>query len=420
MVPALIIARHHLVRMVRNPGLIVILAAIPVTLALIEYAAFGPTVASGTLPPITVLVLDEDDTILSRAVPQIFTGNGPVRGMFETAAVTDRATAQHMFQRNQASALVVVPKGFQLALLAGSTAELQFVPNPLQTFSPAIVRSVLDMTTLVGNGLYKQAADPIRRINTVQTSGRPLAADDVAEISRGLFEAGRRLNGFRMLAGTPLTVVRPAGQRETGFGGSSREFFAFIFPGLVIFGLMFISQAIALRLMRDRVMGMDRRVSVAPVSPASRYLGSLLFFAGALVMLLFLMMLVGAFIFRIQLRNPPALLALALGFALFASGLHLTIIGVAKDDRSATFIGSALIMVLSLLGGTFVPAETYPPFLRSLAFLMPNGAAQQGLIDVLAHGQTLAQVSGRVLTTWIWALALTVTAVLTMRSHQRA
>ena len=415
---ALIIARHHLVRMVRNPWLIVILAAVPVTLAIIEYAAFGPTIASGKLPPITVLVLDEDDTFLSGAVPQIFTGSGPMRDMFETAAVTDRATAQHMFQRNQASALVVVPKGFQLALLAGNTAELQFVPNPLQTISPGIVRSVLDMTTLVGNGLYKQAADPIRRINALQTSGRPPAADDVAEISRGFFEAGRRLNGFRTLQDTPLTVVRPAGQRDTGFGRGSREFFAFIFPGLVIFGLMFISQALALRLMRDRVLGMDRRISMAPVSAASRDLGSLLFFNGALVALLFVMMLVGAAIFRIELRNPPALLALAIGFALFASGLHLTIIGIAKDDRSASFIGTALVMVLALLGGTFIPAETYPPFLRSVAFLMPNGAAQQGLVDVLAHGQTLAQVSGRVLTTWIWALVLVVTAVITMRSHQ--
>jgi len=50
---------------------------------------------------------------------------------------------------------------------------------------------------------------------------------------------------------------------------------------------------------------------------------------------------------------------------------------------------------------------------------MPNGAAQQGLVDVLAHGQTLAQVSGHLLTTWIWALALVVTAVIAMRSHQR-
>jgi len=78
------------------------------------------------------------------------------------------------------------------------------------------------------------------------------------------------------------------------------------------------------------------------------------------------MMLVGAAIFRIELRNPAALLALAIGFALFASGLHLTIIGIAKDDRSASFIGTALVMVLSLLGEpSFRPKPTRPFYAAS-------------------------------------------------------
>ncbi len=416
---AFYIARHHLYRMVRNPGLIVILAAIPVTLALIEYAAFGPTVASGRLPPIKVLVLDEDDTFLSRAVPQLFTGGGPMRDMFETSAVADRAAARSLFQRNEASALVIVPNGFQQAFLSGQRAELQFAPNPLQTFSPAIARSALEMMALIGNGLYGQAADPIRRVNTLGASGRTPSSDDIAEIARGFFAAGQRLSGLRAVGNAPLTVVRPTGRRETGFAGSSSEFFAFIFPGLVIFGLMFISQALALRLMRDRVQGLERRVSIAPVAPAARYLGSLLFFIVALVALLALLMLIGAAIFRIELRNPPALLALAVGFAIFASGFHLTIIGVAKDDRTASFAGSGIVMVLSLLGGAFLPAENFPPFLRSLAYAMPNGAAQQGFIDVLAHGRSLLQVSTHLLTTWAWAIALTATAVWTMRSAHR-
>jgi ABC-type multidrug transport system permease subunit len=417
-VNALIIARHHLVRLVRSPGLIVILAAIPITLALIEYAAFGPTVASGKLPPIKVLVLDEDQTFLSRAVPQLFTGGGPMKDTFETSAVSDRAEAQGLFQHNQASALIVVPTGFQQAILSGNTAELQFAPNPLQTISPAITKSALDMMALIGNGLYRQAAEPIRRVNQLRLNRQSPTSDDIAEISRDFFEAGQRLTGLRSLTNVQLTVVRPTGERETGFAGSPRQFFAFIFPGLIIFGLMFISQAIALRLLRDRAQGVDRRIAIAPVSTASRYLGSLLFFNAALLVLLVLLIAIGAAVFRIELRDPPALLAFATGFALFASGLHLAIIGVAKNDRSASFIGTAIITVLSLLGGTFIPAETYPPFLRSLAFITPNGAAQQGFVDILAHGRTLADVSGRLIITWCWALAVMAAALATMRSAQ--
>ncbi|HYT74450.1 MAG TPA: ABC transporter permease, partial [Vicinamibacterales bacterium] len=245
--PAFIIARYHLLRVFRNPGLILILLAIPVTLAVIEYAAFGPTVASGKLPPIKVLLLDEDTSFASALVPQMFTGGGPLKDMFETAAVPDRAAARELFQKNDASALIVVPRGFQDALLAGTRAELQFAPNPLQTFSPEIAAAVLDMTTTIGNGIYGQAAAPLQRINAARTAGQPLSSDDVAEISRGFFEAGQRLNGLKAVGNLTVTAVRPTGERE-GPGANPKAFFAFIFPGLVIFGVMFISQSLALRL----------------------------------------------------------------------------------------------------------------------------------------------------------------------------
>ncbi len=408
--PAFIIARYHLLRVFRNPGLILILLAIPVTLAVIEYAAFGPTVASGKLPPIKVLLLDEDTSFASALVPQMFTGGGPLKDMFETAAVPDRAAARELFQKNDASALIVVPRGFQDALLAGTRAELQFAPNPLQTFSPEIAAAVLDMTTTIGNGIYGQAAAPLQRINAARTAGQPLSSDDVAEISRGFFEAGQRLNGLKAVGNLTVTAVRPTGERE-GPGANPKAFFAFIFPGLVIFGVMFISQSLALRLMRDRVRGVERRLSVTPISQASQIAGSFLFMAAGLVVILAVLMAVGAIVFRIELRNPVALLGFAAGFAIFASALHLMIIAIARNERSASFMGSGLIMLLSLLGGTFFPAEIMPPFLRSVAFVMPNGAAQQGFVEVLAHGRTLADVSARMLTTWGWAIGTLAIAV---------
>jgi ABC-2 type transport system permease protein len=246
-----------------------------------------------------------------------------------------------------------------------------------------------------------------------------LTADDIGVISRGFFEAGQRLSGLRSVGNLKVTAVRPTGEKEGA--ASPKVFFAFIFPGLVIFGVMFISQSLALRLMRDRVRGVERRVSVTPISPASQIAGSFLFVAAGLIVMLALLMGVGAVVFRIELRHPLALLAIALGLAIFAAALHLMIIAVARNERSASFIGSGLVMLLSLLGGTFFPAENMPPFLRTVAFVMPNGAAQQAFVDVLAHGRTLADTSARVLTTWGWALAtLTIALVATSRRAGRA
>jgi hypothetical protein len=69
-----IIAAHHLRRLAKSPGLVLLLAGVPVALALVEYAAFGPSAASGRLARIKVLVIDDDNTPASRGVPRCFIG----------------------------------------------------------------------------------------------------------------------------------------------------------------------------------------------------------------------------------------------------------------------------------------------------------------------------------------------------------
>jgi ABC-type multidrug transport system permease subunit len=69
-------------------------------------------------------------------------------------------------------------------------------------------------------------------------------------------------------------------------------------------------------------------------------------------------------------------------------------------------VGSVVVLVLSLVGGSFVPAEQFPPFLRSLAVLVPNGAAQQGFIDILVHKAPLSALGGRLAIVWAWGLAV--------------
>jgi ABC-2 type transport system permease protein len=403
---AFIIAAHHLRRVVRNPGLVLVMLAIPLTLAVIEYAAFGRTAAAGRLPPTTVLFLDEDDTILSGAVPQVFSG-GPAKDFFELAQVADREEAARRFKRGQAAALIVVPKGFQASLLGGERSEIGFYPNPIQTIGPEIARSMLEMTIVIGNGLYAQALEPISRVKAILDAGREPDADEVAAISRGFFEAGQRLSGLQGLTNLTVGVQRPGdAAARTGFGGDPSQFFAYVFPGLAIFGLLFVAQSLAMRLMRDRLRGLQRRLVVTPAGAGQVMAGGVIYLVTALAALLVFLALIGAVVFLIQLRDPLALAALGCGFVVFAAGLHLLSISLARSDRSAGFVGSVIVLVLSLIGGTFIPSEQYPPFLRSLATLVPNGAAQQGFIDVLVHKIPLAGLTGRLAVTWGWGLAV--------------
>jgi ABC-2 type transport system permease protein len=401
---AVAIAVHHLRRVARNPGLILLLLAIPLTIALIEYAAFGQTAAAGKLPPTKVLFLDEDRSLASGAVPQVFAGS-PVKDMFELAHVADRDEAVRLFKKSQAAALIVVPKGFQDNLLAGRRAELVFFKNPIQTIGPEIAKNVLEMTVVIGNGLYGQALEPIRRIRQLVEGRRDPTPDEVADMSRGFFEAGRRLASLQGLQNMKVGVIRPGEtSSKTGFGNDSKQFFAYVFPGLVVFALMFIAQSLAMRLLRDRMKGLQRRIAITPTSGWAVVFGGAVFMVVAMIALLLVLAALGAVVFRLELRDPVALLTIGVGFALFASGLHLLSNSLAKTDRGASFVGGVVVMMLALVGGSFVPADQFPPLLRGVAMAVPNGAAQQGFIDVLVHKLPLAQLGGRLAVTWAWGL----------------
>ena len=67
-------------------------------------------------------------------------------------------------------------------------------------------------------------------------------------------------------------------------------------------------------------------------------------------------------------------------------------------------------MMLSLVGGAFVPVENYPPAWRALASLLPNGAAQAGMVRVLTVNTSAAGVGTQIVTIWTWAAALSVIA----------
>jgi len=140
------------------------------------------------------------------------------------------------------------------------------------------------------------------------------------------------------------------------------------------------------------------------VSPLAVVMGGVLYLVVGLLVLLAFLGLIGALVFRIALRDPLSLLTIGLGFAGFAAGLQLLSMSLAKTDRSAGFVGGVLVLVLSLLGGTFVPIEAYPPILQRVAALVPNGAAQQAFIDVLVHKIPLAGLGPRLAVTWTWGL----------------
>jgi ABC-2 type transport system permease protein len=381
MITILIVARHHLLRLFRRPALVLFLAAVPLTLAFVESAAFGPPAGPGTLAPVPILLVDEDRTSSSQALGACVTdgiGKDPVA----VSAVETTEKASQLYRSGEYAAMIVVPAGFEHNLRGGSQPNVEIASGPPQNRLGNVARNVLESCVMLANQAIAKTPP-----------GEPNW--DYASVAK---------------AAAAVTMERPPANPRPA-GAASNDFFAAIFPGLGIFGILIISQAMAGQLLRDRSHAVYRRLLAMPVRAANVFGGGLLYLASGLTALWALVSSFGALAFHLRLQAVPALLVFGAGFSVCAGALQLLIGASAKSERGAQSISAIAVMLLAIFGGAFVPVDNYPQPWRVLATLLPNGAAQAGMSRILISGWSAGAAAVPLFAVWAWAAALSLFAI---------
>ena len=243
-------------------------------------------------------------------------------------------------------------------------------------------------------------------------SKEDLAGRVAAEVLGACVElASRRdtLKADASIGTTKVEVDRPASAPDSG-----PEFFTSIFPGLMLFGLMIVSQSMAGLLLRDRASAVDRRLLTLPISNTGVFAGAMLYLAAGLGLLMVFHGMLGATALHVKVEGVPALLAIGFGFVVFISALQLVVGAISPTVRGAQATSAIAVMLLSLLGGAFVPASGYPPALRKVVEMLPNGAAQVGMLRMLGHPGWTNGLS-ELLVVWSWAIVLSALAFVLYR-----
>jgi ABC-2 type transport system permease protein len=78
-----------------------------------------------------------------------------------------------------------------------------------------------------------------------------------------------------------------------------------------------------------------------------------------------------------------------------ATGWGLLLAGFAKTTSHVASIGTAMMLTFGILGGSFIPAESFTGPLQSLRLITPNAWAMDGF-NLLNTGRTLADIVGPV------------------------
>jgi len=342
-------------------------------------------------PRATVLVVDEDDTFSS----------GLLLTALERAPTMELKTVsidegRRRIDDGDATALLVVPKGFEQAVFdassassasAASAAELTLVTNPAQQILPGIVEETLEI--VVEGVFYAQQifGSALRRIAD-QRSGPP---SDV-EVAAMAVEINREAASLQNVLFPPaiaLTVVRAAPEQA----GPSLSFGQLFFPGMLFMSLLFIAGGMAGDIWEEQQMGTLKR-ALSTAQSARRLLAGKLV-AGIVMMTVIgsVALAAGTVLFDLAWWRVPAALAWSVftGSALLALFTPLQML--ASSQRAADMLSSTILFPLMMLGGSFFPFETMPAWMAAVGQWTPNGLGVARLKDLLYGDVALAPLA---------------------------
>lgn len=357
-------------RTFRNPWPWILNLALPLSITALIGMAFGGNGSKGAggLPRIKFAVVDEDQSFLSSGLRSGI-GQGKASEYLDPIFV-NRNEALRILRENQISAILVIPTNFTSKYLLGEKdLKLEVIKNPAQSFMPAIVEELASVAVTGLNAVSRNFNSEFPVLREAFTKEW-----DFDAISGNLQKLGERLRTARLYLDSPLVSYQKAiTEKKSENKGGVFSVFGYILPGMASAFLLFIAD----QAMRDfhrevRMKTLDRQRTVG--AGAGLFIAGKIIFTALSVMLAAVILFgAGSFIFGIRWGHPGLLALACAGYSLFGAGLMAMLAALAPSERRTDALNSMLLFVVAFLGGSYLPAENFPPFMREhITSLMPN------------------------------------------------
>lgn len=170
-------------------------------------------------------------------------------------------------------------------------------------------------------------------------------------------------------------------------------------PAWSIFAMFFIVIPIAGNMIREREDGSLLRMKLIPGSYLQILAGKMLFFVGVCVLQFYLMILVGIFLLplldlpRLTLgQSHVATWLVASGIGLAATAYGILIGTIFKTPNQALNFGAISIVILSAIGGIWIPLEVMPVKMQIIGHLSPLSWGLDAINDIYLRNGGLADI----------------------------
>lgn len=399
----------------RDGGALILMIAGPLVLTLglgLVTGGFGGNDAP-TISRIPVLVVNQDGGTLAAALDDLLRGDD-LSELLAAEAWNDETAALESVRQGDAAAAVIIPAGFSASLMPDratgqlpAPVALRVYGDPGSPIGAAVVRSIAEEFT---NRITNNVAAIQIALTHLATSGA-VAPADLPAAGQAM---GEHLFGATEQAASPITIRAESVVTGGEAGFNPLSFFA---PAMALLFLMYAVTLGARSLTTERREGTLARMLAAPVSTAQVLSGKVvgIFMTGFVQ--LGVLILLTTVMFRLNWGNPLGVLLLVAAAALAATGWGLLLASLSSNAGQITALGTALMLIFGILGGSFVPGMEFGPVLQYAGMITPNRWAQDGFVS-LASGDGLAALATPLAALLIMAAALFVVSAALFRRRQ--
>lgn len=360
-------ANKDLRRRLADPASLVLWLGIPLLIGgLLSLMVKG---GDGPAPTAHVLLVDQDDSFLSRLLANA--GGGGDQRFLDIEKVTE-AEGRARMDAGEASAMLVLPKGFTDAVVRDQPATLRLVKNPSQRILPAIVETGVQILVELAHYLQRLLGDSLARLVDAPRDSADFYPSAVVSALAG--SINDRLRGVSDWLFPPVLEVETTSDAP---GGSAEAFnFAlFMLPGMIFMSVLFISQGIADDVWDEKTAGTLRRAVSLPHDLAWFLGGKLVAAATVMAAVAILALAIAVAFFGIAPGHVPLafLWVVYTGTALYCFFQLLCFAGSTKTG--ANMVSTVVLFPAMMLGGSFFPFEAMPAWMAAVGRWLPNGQA---------------------------------------------
>jgi len=345
------------------------------------------------LSDIPVVIVNLDQSKLGNALVDVFK-SADLEKLVAPRALGSAAEARTLIDDDQAAAAVIIPAGFTESIIPSGAMIASARQGQGLSTAAVKIEVYANPTRPTGAGVIKAIVDEfISRVEEDRISGTTSMMSIPGLASMPVEQIQALAQGLLGSAGAQASSNLTIKLKNDTQGANAVDFdvLAYMAPGMALMFLMYTVSYGGRSILTERTQGTLPRLLISPTSSMQILGGKVLgiFLTG--VAQLGILILASALFFQVKWGDPLGIIVLIMAAVFAATGWGMLITAMARTPGQIATIGSAVMLIFGLLGGSFISLENMPVFIRMLSNITPNAWGLDGF-TTLALGGTLADL----------------------------